>query len=93
MGSLCGLRLGQNASLILNINNNDPQTIHQVAETRSRIDCPINDPDAILQIMFSGRQVNWTIMGHSSLCYLMNGHDFMKGRRLGPKTRHYVPTN
>jgi len=29
-------------------------TVHQVAETRSIIDCPINDPDAILQIMFSG---------------------------------------
>jgi len=39
------------------------------------LDCPINDPDAILQIMFSGRHisVNWTIMGRSSLCYLMNG--------------------
>jgi len=23
-------------------------TVHQVAETRSKIDCPINDPDAIL---------------------------------------------
>jgi len=47
-------------------------TVHQVAETRSIIDCSINDPDAILQIMFSGRHisVNWTIMG---LCYLMNG--------------------
>jgi len=40
-------------------------TVHQVAETRSKIDCPINDQDAILQIMFSGRNisVNWTIMG------------------------------
>jgi len=40
-------------------------TVHQVAETRSIIDCPINDPDAILQIMFSGRHisVNWKIMG------------------------------
>jgi len=40
-------------------------TVHQVAETRSKIDCPINVPDAILQIMFSGRHisVNWTIMG------------------------------
>jgi len=28
-------------------------TVHQVAETRSKIDCPINNPDAILQIMFS----------------------------------------
>jgi len=55
-------------------------TVHQVADTRSKIDCPIDDPDAILQIMFSGRHisVNWTIMGRSSLCYLM------KGRRLGP---------
>jgi len=36
------------------------------------LDCPINDPDAILQIIFSGRQisVNWTIIGRSSLCYL-----------------------
>jgi len=53
------------------------------------LDCPINDPDAILQIMFSGRHisVNWTIMGRSTLCYLMNGltHNLMKGRRLGPK--------
>jgi len=58
-------------------------TVHQVAETRSKIDCPIN---AIVQIMFSGRHisVNWTIMGWSSLCYLMNGLDLMKGRRLGP---------
>jgi len=24
-------------------------------------------------------------MGSSSLCYLMNGLDLMKGRRLGPK--------
>jgi len=40
-------------------------TVHQVAETRSKIDCPINDPDAILQVMFSGRHisVNWMIMG------------------------------
>jgi len=61
-------------------------TVHQVAETRSIIDCPINDPDAILQIMFSGRNisVNWTIMGRCSLCYLMNGLNLMKGRRLGP---------
>jgi len=50
-------------------------TVHQVAETGSKIDCPINDPDAILQIRFSGRHisVNWTIMGRSSLCYLMDG--------------------
>jgi len=50
-------------------------TVHQVAETRLKIDSPINDPDAILQIMFSGRHtsVSWTIMGRSSLCYLMNG--------------------
>jgi len=35
------------------------------------IDCPINDADAILQVMFSGRRisVNWTIMGRCSLCY------------------------
>jgi len=40
-------------------------TVHQVAETRSKIDCPINAPDAILQIMFYGRHisVHWTIMG------------------------------
>jgi len=46
-----------------------------VAETRSKIVCPINDPDAILQIMLSGRHisVNWTIMGRSSICYLMGG--------------------
>jgi len=62
-------------------------TVHQVAETRSIIECSINYPDAILQIMFSGRHiiVNWTIMGRSSLCYLMNGLNLMKGRRLGPK--------
>jgi len=61
-------------------------TVHQVAETRSIIDCPINDLDAMLQIMFSGHHigVNWTIMGRSSLCYLMNGLNLMKGRRLGP---------
>jgi len=60
--------------------------VHQVAETISKIDCPINDPDAILQIMFFGSHisVNWTIMG---LCYLMNGLDLIKGRRLGPE-RH-----
>jgi len=41
-------------------------TSYQVAETRSKIDSPINDPDAILQIMFSGRHisVNWTIIKH-----------------------------
>jgi len=62
-------------------------TVHQVAETRSIIDCSINDPDAILQIMFSGRHisVNWTIMERSRLCYLMNGLNLMKGRRLGSK--------
>jgi len=64
-------------------------TVHQVADTRSIIDCLVNDPDAILQIMFSGRHisvnVNWTIKGRSSLCYLMNGLILMKGRRLGPK--------
>jgi len=61
-------------------------TVHQVAETRSKIDFLINDPDAILQIMFSGRHisVNLTIMGRSSLCYLMNGLNLMKGRRLEP---------
>jgi len=48
---------------------------HQVAETGSKIDCPINDPDAILQITSTGR---------SSLCYLMNGLNLMKGRRLCP---------
>jgi|GEM_PF-2676218 len=58
-------------------------TVHQVAEIRSKIDCPINDPDAILQIMFSGRHisVNWTIMGRSCLCFLMNGLNLMKGYR------------
>jgi len=62
-------------------------TCYQVAETRSKIDCPINDPDAILQIMFSGRHisVNWTIIRRSSLCYLMGGIDLVGGRRLGPK--------
>jgi len=65
-------------------------TVHQVAETRSKIDCPVNDPDAILQILFSGRHVtvNWTIMGRSSLCYLMNGLNLMKGRRLEPISRY-----
>jgi len=58
-------------------------TSTQVAETRSKIDCPINDPDAILQIMFSGRHIR-TIMGHSSLCYLTGGIDLIGGRRLGP---------
>jgi len=50
------------------------------------IDSPINDSDPILQIMFSGRHisVNWTIMGRSSLCYLKNGFNLMKGRRLEP---------
>jgi len=57
-----------------------------VAETRSKIDCPINDPDAILQIILSGRHisVNSKIIKHSSLCYLMGGIDLMKGRRLPP---------
>jgi len=57
------------------------------SSTRSKIDCQINDPDVILQIMFSRRHitVNWTIMGRSSLCYLMNGLNLMKCRRLGPK--------
>jgi len=75
------LREGLNDDLSLTL------TVHQVSETRSKIDCPINEPDAILQIMFSGRHisVNWTIMGWSSLCYLMNGINLMKGRRLGPK--------
>jgi len=38
--------------------------------------------------IFSGRHisVNWTIMGHSSLCYLMGGIDLVGGRRLGPKS-------
>jgi len=51
----------------------------------------MNDPDAI---MFSGRHisVNWTIMGRSSLCYLMNGLDLMKGRRLGPNRYDLVFT-
>jgi len=51
------------------------------------LDWPINNPDAILQIMLSGRHisVNWTIIGRSSLCYLMIGLNLMKGRRLGPK--------
>jgi len=62
-------------------------TVHQVAETRSKIDCPINDTAAILQIMFFARHiitVNSTIIRRSSLCYLMNGLNLMKGRRLGP---------
>jgi len=43
----------------------------------------------MLQIMFSGRHisVNWTIMGRSSLCYLMNGLKLIKGRRLGSQSR------
>jgi len=59
------------------------------------LDCPINNPDAILQIMFSGRQisVNWTIMGRSSLCYLMNGLNLMKGRRLGPTSSRLLRLN
>jgi len=72
----------------MGLNEDLPSTLtsSQVAETRSKIDCPINDPDAILQIMFSGRHfsVNWPIMGHSSLCYLMGGIDLVGGRRLGP---------
>jgi len=40
-------------------------TVHQVAETRSKIDCPINDPDAILQIMFSGRHISVKSTGRS----------------------------
>jgi len=33
------------------------------ARDQQLLDCPINDPDATLQIMFSGRHisVNWTI--------------------------------
>jgi len=52
---------------------------------RQLFDCPINNTDAILQIMFSGRHisVNWTIMGRSSLCFLMNALNLMEGRRLG----------
>jgi len=67
-------------------------TVHQVAETRSKIDCPINDADAILQIMFTGRHisVNWTIMGWSSLCYLMKGLDLMGGRCLVPKCAYSI---
>jgi len=36
------------------------------------IECPVNDPDAILQIMFTGRHISGysTIMGRSILCYL-----------------------
>jgi len=51
------------------------------------LDCPINDPDAILQILFSGRHisVNGTIMRRSSISYLMNGLNLMKGRHLGPE--------
>jgi len=74
--------------ITMGLNEDLPSTLtsSQVAETRSIIDCPINDPDAILQIMFSGRHisVNWTIMGRSSLCYLMGGIDLMGGPRLGP---------
>jgi len=62
-------------------------TTKLVAETRSKIDCPINNPDAILQIMFSERHisVNSKIIKHFSLCYLMGGIDLMKGRRLPPQ--------
>jgi len=47
------------------VNKKEVSRVHQVAATRPIKDCPINDPDAILQIMFSGRDisVNWTIMG------------------------------
>jgi len=65
--------------------------VHQVAETISIIDCPINDPDAILKIMFFGRHIsiNWTIMGRSSLCYLLDEQlNLMKGRRLGLFASH-----
>jgi len=52
------------------------------------IDCPDPDPDAILQIMFFRRHisVNSTIIRRSSYCYLMNGLNLMKRRRLGPYT-------
>jgi len=45
-------------SMALNDDLSLTLTAHQVAETRSKIDCPIKDPDAILQIMFSGRHIS-----------------------------------
>jgi len=35
-------------SMELNDDLSSTLTVHQVAETRSKIYCPINDPDAIL---------------------------------------------
>jgi len=70
-----GTLSGQSFSMALNDDLSLTLTVYQVADNRLKIDCPINDPDAILQKMFSVRyiSVNWTIMGHCSLCYLMNG--------------------
>jgi len=63
------------------------KTVHQVAETRSSHDRPV---DAIMAsrehyLKYGVRIVDWTIYFRFSLCYLMNGLDLMNGRRLGPK--------
>jgi len=71
--------IAKHARLAMALNDDLSLTLASklVAETRSKIDCPINDPDAILQIMFSGRHINVIskIIKHSSLCYLMGGID------------------
>jgi len=66
MQNVVGIRFGLvgtvkrlvSSSKALNDDLSTTLTIHQVAETRSKTDCPINDPDAILH-----NNVLWTIMG------------------------------
>jgi len=60
--------------------------IHQVAETGSSHDRPVDGNMASREhyLQYGIRIVDWIIYFRSSLCYLMNGLDFMKGRRLGP---------
>jgi len=58
-----------------------------IAETRSFHDRPV-DANMVSRehyLQYGVRIVDWTIYFWSSLCYLMNGLDLMKGRRLGPK--------
>jgi len=61
----------------------------QVAGTRSPHDRPgdANMASREHYLQYGVRIVDWTIYFWSSLCYLMNGLDLMKGRRLGPKSQ------
>jgi len=64
---------GSEPTIIDDLSSKDDDRINE--RDKQLLDCPDNAPDAIMQIMFSERHisVNWTIMGRSSLCYLMNG--------------------